>query len=675
MSNADISWQDDTFWNVVITEKDLPEFHPFYTGNGRVGVRVGALLLDWAGDARPLLAEEGHDFWGRLNRRLLVTLTKFVYDGGEQLILPAWNQVRLTVGGVEYTEESGRHHFKNTLDLRTGEVTCEDEWEYRAGRKVIVEVQLVVPRSRACSAWTEVSLSGLTEPATFQFGLNAGQVAAEFSSIKFRRNESTLLGQYTTRRQGRSVAQGIRWQTEGFEQSGYRNGPDSAWITLSTAGRNASIQVQHSVHACTDCSEPLLEVEADLNALDSVGRQHLAWESGNLWKNLWAGALHFQNPDRTWERLVLLNQFHLLASLDEDGRFPLGPLGLSRPGWFGSQMWDADFWVFRALLPLWPNLARSIVRFRAAMLPAARANAERQGLKGAFFPWLSTDEGIDMAPPCYGKEIHNNVWIGLAAWEAAGSPADRLFLSGVAWPILQGVADFFASRAQRDPDGVWHLRGVLPPDESVAEARWSPTGTCDDNVLTNYGVRTVVRRAIQAAHILGHPVSPEWSEIAERLLILPPAANGVIPEYAGYTGHLIKQADTILAFYPLELNPGKESLVRTVEYYHGKTDRGGPLMTIQIEALLSMLHGEREAGLEHLFSEYSRYVRGPHMMPFETPSNANSVMLTGIGGLLQALIFGWYGVTLDNLDALPRIGDSWRKEATLTTSVPATVAA
>ena len=46
------------------------------------------------------------------------------------------------------------------------------------------------------------------------------------------------------------------------------------------------------------------------------------------------------------------------------------------------------------------------------------------------------------------------------------------------------------------------------------------------------------------------------------------------------------------------------------------------------------------------------------MVPFETPNNTNSVMLTAIGGLLQALVFGWYGATVSDLSRIPRIGRS-----------------
>lgn len=664
--SQNIPWDDNAHWCIETTEASVPDFHPYFTGNGRIGVRVGALVLDWGGEARELLAEDSHDFWGRLNSRLLITLAKFAYDGGEQLILPAWNQLRLEIGGVCYREENGQHHFRNTLDMRNGEVALEDVWEYAEGRSVTLRVRLVVPRSRPSGSWFELELEGLHEAASLQIGLNAAQVAGDYSGLSFSRAGNLLRGAYVGRRQGREFVQGLAWESAGWSETGDRIGAENAWVSLSAAGSKARLIVTHSVQGSADGFEPERRMAHDLRALESFGgRERAAEESDELWREIWANGLDFRHSNKSWERLVLANQFHLLANLDECERYALGPLGLTRPGWHGSQMWDADFWVFRGVLPLWPRLARSIVGFRKATLAAAQANAKKQGFRGAFFPWLCTDEGLDMASPTYRKEIHNNVWIGLAAWEASQVSADPDFLKETAWPILSGVAEFFVSRATRDADGSWHVRGVLPPDESVAEARWSPDGTCSDNVLTNVGIRTILRRAADAARLLGQPVPPEWSEVAEKLVILPPGPDGVIPEYAGYTGHKIKQADTILAFYPLQYDPGREELRKTLDYYHDRTDRGGPLMTVQIEALLAMRLGDRERGLEHLFKEYGRYVRGPHRIPYETPSNANSIMLTGIGGLLQALIFGWYGADLDNLDAVPRIGAGWDGDTAL----------
>jgi trehalose/maltose hydrolase-like predicted phosphorylase len=658
-----LPWNDDARWCVTATESDLPEFCPYQIGNGRIGMRVGPLLLDWSGDAKPLLCEDGPDFWGRLNRNFLHTIGKHVYDGGDQMIFPAWNQARLEIGGVEYREDSGRHSFRNILDLRTGEASCEDSWEYKPGHTVTIRVRLVVPRGATpCAAWYELSLTNLPEPARLRFGLNAGQITDTLSSSEFPREHNTIVARHVTRRQSRHLAQGLRWEATGWQETGFATGPSSAWVTLTSEGPDAALAVIQSTHCSVDGAAPERRAAADLDALSADGRAGASETNQKRWREIWANGLHFQHPNSSWEHLVLISQFHLLVSLEESGGYPMGPLGLSRPGWHGSQMWDADFWLFRAMLPLWPDFARNLIAFRLANIEPARAHAASQGLRGSFYTMCTSDEGVSLNRPPYTQEIHINSWIGRAVWEAAGSPPDRSYLAEVGWPLLQGAADFYVSRGERDPDGSWHLRNILPPDESVGEGPRTSTGYCDDNVLTNTSARDVLRYAIEAARILGKTAPPEWSEVADHLFIPPKDAGGIYPEYAGYNGHIIKQADLILALYPWQLATDKETVLRNVEYYHGKTDRGGPLMTTQIEALLMMQHGERERGLEHMFKEYVRYVRGPHSIPFETPENANSIMLTGIGGLLQALIFGWYGADIHNPASVPKIGDGWKTE-------------
>jgi hypothetical protein len=52
-------------------------------------------------------------------------------------------------------------------------------------------------------------------------------------------------------------------------------------------------------------------------------------------------------------------------------------------------------------------------------------------------------------------------------------------------------------------------------------------------------------------------------------------------------------------------------------------------------------------------------VRGPFLVPFECRNNDTAVMLTGVGGLLQALMVGWYGWRAGGERRLPRVGEQW----------------
>jgi trehalose/maltose hydrolase-like predicted phosphorylase len=163
--------------------------------------------------------------------------------------------------------------------------------------------------------------------------------------------------------------------------------------------------------------------------------------------------------------------------------------------------------------------------------------------------------------------------------------------------------------------------------------------------------------ACEASDILGKEAKELWKEIMDRIYLLSPDANGIIPEYKGYYGAGIKQADLLLAFYPLGYEVEKEIISKNIKFYRDKLMYYGPLMSAQIESCILMKQGEKEKGLKRLFGGMTEYMKGKHYIPFECRDNDNSVMLTGIGGELQALIFGYYGADLKNTENIPRMAE------------------
>jgi hypothetical protein len=200
------------------------------------------------------------------------------------------------------------------------------------------------------------------------------------------------------------------------------------------------------------------------------------------------------------------------------------------------------------------------------------------------------------------------------------------------------------------------LRRVLPPDEAVVENARNP-GTCDDSVSTHLAFRAALRAAISSAEWLGEKAPSRWREVADGLVILLPDANGVIPEYRGYTGHDIKQADLILAFWPLDGKYPDDIVRANLDYYRERVT-WGPLMTEQIDACIRLRRGlgDRETILRDFLSRYRRYVRGPFEVPYECIDNSNSLMLTACGGLILALVYGWFNVDqADKRKDVPRL--------------------
>jgi hypothetical protein len=626
-------------------------------------LRLGALILGTDLKAPPLVSAvhtgEGQTGTPPFDHTYpLETFAAYARDRF-QYCLPSWANIDLRVGNSRFQPQglrtSSTHPLTTWLDLRTGEAGVDGLW--CAGRDMVaVKIRVLIPRGCPHGAFWELELDHLKEPAEITFGL-AGFHLSKLLEQSYRFEGSTILGTARTHQRERTLGLGLRWQIEGNASLTPSLGDSAASVRVSVQGPSLKLRVFYSARGGTERWTDD-EVPRDLAALElGVQDGSLRAENAKHWRAIWAEAfdvtaLPLDLRDR---RFVLAQTYYLLASYDGSAH-PTAPLGLSNNGWWGQLLWDTDLWHFRALNAFWPDLARQPVKARLSILPGARRNAAARGLPGAWYGWISDEEGDDLTPAHYQGEIHVNAWIALAAWESSRHGQDLPWLKEV-YPVISSIADATCSRAERDPDGTWHLRRVVPPDESVTENPRNP-GICDDNVCTNLAFRTSLRAAISAAKILGQEAPALWSEVADGLVLLQPGPDGIIPEYTGYNGHEIKQADLILAFWPLGLEASKDGVRANVDYYREKVS-GGPLMTEQIDACVRLRYGldAPEKVLHDLIARYRRYVRGAFEVPYECVDNTNSLMLTACGGLVQALTYGWFHVTeLDDLKRVPRLG-------------------
>lgn len=629
--------RDSDIWKFALSTKQLDGFVQPYIGNGNLGTRVGRLVA------------------GTPNDGPLLTLSKTLYDGGQQLVWPEWNGLELEIAGESFAFENGAHSLTHTLDLRTGTASLDDLWEVRPGVAVRVRVEMLVPRGFDRCSMLRLRLENLPCEASLRFGLRGGHVA-DALELGFSCNDAILLGDYISKQQRRGACQGLRWQAENWKFEKAEIADDSAIITATTNESRAELLLFHAVANQPHETAPHSALQERLHVFAALGWEEICARNERAWSEIWARGLAFECGDFRREQMVLAHQFYLLCSLGDERIVPFGTVGLSMNNWGGSQLWDADFWNFRAILALWPALARPIIEFRFATLEHALQHAQAHNFRGAWFPWGTDDEGRDVTGAHYTQEIHLGIWIALAAWEYCEATNDMDFALQKAWPLCREIADFYASRGVWEADEKFHLRGVVGPDEAVAEFG---AGTCDDNFLLNFGVRRVMELALHLADKVQESPNQEWAKVRDDIFLLSANANGIIPEFAGYAGQGIKQADTILAFYPLGFSASNDVIMRNIRYYREKIMAYGPLMTSQIEACLLMKMGRIEEGLQHLFCELDGHVRGPHLVPNEGKSNDCTVFLTGVGGELQALIYGFYGAQVNDSSVLPRIGEFW----------------
>ena len=260
-----------------------------------------------------------------------------------------------------------------------------------------------------------------------------------------------------------------------------------------------------------------------------------------------------------------------------------------------------------------------------------------------MYPWESADSGFEETPvwALTGTfEHHITGCVALAAWNYYRVTQDKDWLRKKGFPILKATADFWLSRVEKETDGSCHIRNVVAADE------WAEN--VDDNAYTNGVAKLNLHTASQAATLLGETVNPQWNEVAEQLVLLS-LPDGVTREHASYNGQLIKQADVNLLAYPLKLITEPKQIAKDLAYYQTKVpERDTPAMTQAIFSLLYARLGDTAKATHYFQDAYLPNLNPPFRVIAETKGGTNPYFLTGAGGVLQAVMMGFGGLSISD---------------------------
>jgi hypothetical protein len=137
--------------------------------------------------------------------------------------------------------------------------------------------------------------------------------------------------------------------------------------------------------------------------------------------------------------------------------------------------------------------------------------------------------------------------------------------------------------------------------------------------------------------------------------------DGSHPEYAGYTGETVKQADTVLMTYPFQYITDRAAASADLDRYMPVTDPDGPAMTDSVESIIAAQLRQPGCLDYTLFEDsYLPYLVGPFDQFSETqgapPLSGDGTgpafdFATGAGGFLQTYVYGFAGLRW-NADAL-----------------------
>jgi len=421
---------------------------------------------------------------------------------------------------------------------------------------------------------------------------------------------------------------------------------DTAMIEIAfdaVAGRTYTFSDLVSIVSSIERPQPARQAARSAAASRRLGYDALAARSAASWRARWDTDIEIDG-DPPLQREVRSMLFYLLCSGDSGTALAIPPMGLSSAGYYGHVFWDSDTWMFPALVLTHPDVAQSLIDFRAKTLNAARANARANGFRGAQYPWEADDRGNETTPHFAAQnahsEIHVNGDVAVAQWQYYLATGDSAWLAHKGFPVIRATADFWVSRATHDPSrDVYHINDVV----SVAEGL---VGVNDD-AYTNSVAKRNLEIASTASARLGKPADPRWAIVAAKLHMPFDSTTQSFRTYEGAPDSTLGWITPLLSYplgVPMSDRAKRTHLMQATKNI--KDEEQGAMMGVTLLSVDAAELGDRALVDSLLPYSYRAHTQGPFLMLSETPTNHAVDFLTGAGGFLQQVIFGYTGLRI-----------------------------
>ncbi|HEX3246561.1 MAG TPA: glycosyl hydrolase family 65 protein [Chloroflexota bacterium] len=628
----------------------------------------------------------------------------------ELVVAPDWLAVQILIEGQPLLIEQGEWlaHCRR-LDFRRG--TIVREWRQRdpsgritrvvmqhcaslADRHVLLQEIDVTPENYSGRVTLELRVSG---PGEARAGaprlkwLVAGEGRSLIARSRPRQTvEFTMSGTGGLEDAQGSALQcasaiGQRWQWDAYLGSTYRF---TKMVTVRTSPEDSTLTTESALVSTPNF--PVLQERHE-----------------ESWAERWDAADIEIAGNDAHQRALRFAIYHLAGAVNpDDEHVSIAARGLTGESYKGHVFWDTDIFLTPFYIATEPQAARSLLMYRYHTLSAARAKAARFGYEGALYAWESAADGQEVTPEkvrgLSGEIIP--IWTGLrahhisadiayAVWQYWQATHDAEFLLEFGAEILFETARFWASRAIRENDGRYHIRGVIGPDEYHECA--------DDNAYTNGMARWNLRVAIDAAELLADQ-SPErwsvlrqalnldarlldrWLGIADNLVDGLDSTTELMEQFHGYhdleevdlaafepreapmdvllgrekteRSKVIKQADVLMLQFLLRETFTIGVIERNFRYYEPRTGHGSSLSP-GIHAALAARLGDVELA-ERYFEQTASIDLDDRM-----GNAAGGIHMAAQGSLWQAAVFGFAGVEWrdDAMVVDPRLPASWKR--------------
>ncbi|MGQ9581643.1 MAG: hypothetical protein ACUVT8_11980, partial [Armatimonadota bacterium] len=529
-----------------------------------------------------------------------------LYEDEKLIPMPTWSDLQLLDGKTPFRIDRNAD-YKQTLNMRTGIMTTRATW--RAGLKRLQgKIEVLVSRADPNLGLVRgVFVPNFTGIITVRSSIylpkDSGLMRLSSALLRLVSGRAAVRHIYRTEHSKIFVA--LATSTDVPESVKVVKGSEitlSKWVSVST-----------SDVADTAVRQVLESLENALADPEEIVRRHKS-----AWDDIWKSDIAIDGS-RKQQQIIHSCMFYLLCSVREGSKWSIPPMGLSNNAFSGHVFWDADVWMFPALMLQHPDLARSIVEYRYRTLPGAILNARNAGLAGAQYAWESGYTGTEDTPEGlpYRHERHINGDVALAQWQYYLATGDTNWLRVRGWPVIKETADWWVSKAKWVPEKMrYEIWQVVPPDESAE--------LVNNSVYTNAIAKLNLEIAGRAATILGERHNPKWQEIAGKIYISFDSVRRRFIAFDGYgkgrfgSSYRAKQADAELLIYPLQFRFAQTDMTEiyrnTLAFYSRRVHKGGPAMTSSIYSVVAARLGDPDRAYAEFVKSYKPFLRGPFNM-------------------------------------------------------------
>ncbi len=393
-----------------------------------------------------------------------------------------------------------------------------------------------------------------------------------------------------------------------------------------------------------ETSSPVESAMRTAQIASARGYTSILQDHVDAWHRLWQTDI-IVDGDPEFQKVIHSMIFYLLCSVREGTEFSIPPMGLSSAGYYGHIFWDADTWILPALLVMHPAIAKSLVMFRYRTLEAAKRNAQLNGYQGAMYPWEADEMGNETTPKfAYQNalyEIHVTGDVALAQWQYYLAAGDQQWLAKYGYPVMKETADFWTSRVTyNESKDRYDIKNVVSVDEGLIGIH--------NDAYTNTIAKKNLEIAVVASKVLGREQNPLWEKISSKLYIPYDAQQEFHPTYEDAPSATLGSAVPLLS-YPLSLQMSEQTKKNNLNNAVKRIVEKGPggMMSITFYPIVAAELGDVTL-LNDLFPEsYKPYLKTPFNVLAETPASDAINFLTGAGGFLQQVIYGYAGLRLD----------------------------